>query len=170
MKLLSLLLLLAVPAWTADLDTTVDAMINADAILRMDLSVVPSIKPVDRPVSSGYGFRVDPFTRRIRMHQGEDIGCPVGTPVRASGGGVVVFAGRGRGYDGYGNVVVIRHTEKCSTLYAHLYVVGVYVGERVRRGDVIGLSGNSGRSKSPHVHMGVMMWNIFVDPSRYIGR
>jgi murein DD-endopeptidase MepM/ murein hydrolase activator NlpD len=113
---------------------------------------MPAILPADGPIVSGYGMRFHPILRVRRMHHGLDIVVPIGTPVHATGDGVVREAGRNAGY---GKYVEIEHTSTgYTTLYAHLDQIHPHVrrGVRVKRGDEIALSGNTGRSTGPHLH------------------
>ncbi|WP_437178063.1 M23 family metallopeptidase [Geomonas diazotrophica] len=106
--------------------------------------------PVDGVVTSGVGWRLDPFgSGKLAFHRGIDIAVPVGTPVRATRGGRVAFAGERRGY---GATVILAHDNGDRTLYGHNASVNVRSGEWVEAGTVLALSGNSGRSTGPHVH------------------
>lgn len=108
--------------------------------------------PVDfRRISSRFGKRKHPVLNRIRMHKGVDYAAPRGTPIRASGDGKVVHKGR---KGGYGRAVIIQHGGRYSTLYAHMksYRSGIYVGKRVKQGQIIGYVGSSGRATGPHLH------------------
>ncbi len=100
-------------------------------------------------VSSGFGMRRHPIARVWREHKGIDYAAPTGTRVRAVGEGVVEFAGR---KGGYGNVVIIRHHGKYSTVYAHLSRISVKRGERVEQNDTIGAVGSTGWATGPHLH------------------
>ncbi len=117
------------------------------------LTEMPAILPADGPVISSYGMRHHPILKITRMHPGVDILADVGTPVYATADGVVKEAGRNAG--GYGIHVVIEHKASgYQTLYAHLSEIpeNIQPGTRVTRGDMIGLSGNTGLSKGPHLH------------------
>lgn len=108
--------------------------------------------PVDfRRISSRFGKRKHPVLNRMRMHKGVDYATPRGTPIRAAGDGKVVHKGR---KGGYGRAVIIQHGGRYSTLYAHMksYRRGVYVGKRVKQGQIIGYVGSSGRATGPHLH------------------
>ena len=106
--------------------------------------------PVNGPVTSGVGWRVDPFgSGKLAFHRGIDIAVPVGTPVRATGKGKVVFAGERRGY---GATVIVEHDNGDRTLYGHNAAVTVRTGDTVDSGTVVASSGNTGRSTGPHVH------------------
>lgn len=115
----------------------------AAALAELDL-------PVNGPITSGVGWRVDPFgTGRMVFHRGIDIAVPVGTPVKATRKGKVVFAGQ---RSGYGETVVLEHEDGGRTMYGHNALVRVKSGETVEAGRVVALSGNTGRSTGPHVH------------------
>jgi len=121
---------------------------------------VPSICPLPSGsfvLSSPYGERVSPFTRALDFHTGIDLAAREGTPVVAAGDGTVVFAGRipidhNVHWWRYGNLVVLAHGARYLSIYAHLRDVAVRTGESVRRGDVVGSTGNTGWSTSPHLH------------------
>lgn len=107
--------------------------------------------PVENGViTSGVGMRVDPFgSGKLVFHRGIDIAVPVGTPVRATRKGQIVFAGP---RSGYGSTVIVEHTNGDRTLYGHNSIVRVQPGDFVESGTVIAFSGNTGRSTGPHVH------------------
>jgi len=106
--------------------------------------------PVNGVVTSGVGWRVDPFgSGRLVFHRGTDIAVPLGTPVHATREGRIVFAGV---HGGHGNTVIIEHANGERTLYGHNSSVAVRPGERVEAGVVIAHSGNTGKSTGPHVH------------------
>lgn len=129
------------------------------------LASTPSIWPVRGYLSSTYGYRNDPFTGDRAMHFGVDVSTPAGRPVVATADGVVLYAAR-RGT--YGNVVVIDHKFDRMTRYAHLSKFAVRSGARVKRGDVIGYVGSTGRSRAPHLHYEVWVDNRAVHPLDYI--
>jgi len=118
------------------------------------LSAIPAIQPVKneqmKRMASGYGYRSDPFTKARKMHQGMDFTAPTGTPIFATGDGVVRRADNTA--SGYGNHIVIQHGYGYETLYGHLSKYKVKAGQRVKRGDVIGYIGSTGRSEAPHLH------------------
>lgn len=126
---------------------------------------IPAIKPVRGGIiSSPFGMRFHPILHIYLMHEGVDFEAPIGTPVHVTGNGVVTYTGR-RG--GYGNLVEVDNGFGYETLYAHLSKFLVKVGEKVRRGQVIALSGDTGLSTGPHVHYGVMKDGVFVNPQGY---
>lgn len=133
-------------------------------------SCIPAIPPVttDKRIyrlSSSFGYRTDPFTGRTKHHTGVDFALKPGNPVYATGDGVVsnikfeLF--------GYGNQVVIDHGFGYKTRYAHLKAIGVVEGMKVKRGECIGTSGNSGRSSGPHLHYEVLYKDRYVNPANY---
>ncbi len=129
---------------------------------------IPAIQPVLNKdltrVASGYGWRVDPVYHVRRFHQGMDFTAPTGTDVYATGNGTVESAGWKQGY---GNTVVIDHGFGYTTLYAHLHKSLVRRGQKVKRGDVIALVGNTGKSTGPHLHYEVRLRNKPIDPRNY---
>ncbi|WP_304407626.1 M23 family metallopeptidase [uncultured Desulfovibrio sp.] len=129
------------------------------------LAAMPSIWPVTGFVSSSFGGRSSPFGRGGQFHKGLDISNRVGTPVVAPAEGTVTMAGR----DGaYGNSVEIDHGGGLATKYAHLQRATVKPGQWVRRGEVIGHVGMTGRTTGPHLHYEVRLNGVPVNPMRYI--
>ncbi|HOV61918.1 MAG TPA: M23 family metallopeptidase [Candidatus Hydrogenedentes bacterium] len=131
---------------------------------------IPAGWPLARRIgkySSPFGYRLDPFTRRLDMHEGQDISAPYGTPVVATARGVVRLAGY---KDAYGNMVIIDHGDGIQTAYAHLSAILVKPGDKVSRGQVIGKVGSTGRSTGNHLHYEVRLNNSPVNPMRYIAR
>jgi len=129
------------------------------------LASTPSIWPVRGYFSSTYGARKDPFTGGRAMHYGIDIATQRGRPVVATADGIVLYAAR-RGT--YGNIVVIDHKFGMMTRYAHLSKFAVRAGRRVKRGDVVGYVGSTGRSRAPHLHYEVWVNDRTVHPLDYI--
>ena len=127
------------------------------------LTAIPSIQPVKNEdltrMASGFGYRSDPFTKVRKFHWGMDFTAPRGTPVYASADGKVVRADRKS--SGYGRHIRIDHGFGYVSLYAHLYKYNVKKGQKVKRGDLIGFVGSSGRSQAPHLH-----YEIFKDKQR----
>lgn len=116
-------------------------------------------------INSGFGTRADPLNHRTAIHEGLDFGAPVGTPVYATGEGVVVLA---EPWDRYGNTVEIDHGNGITTRYAHLSRIKVKDGQRVSRTTVIGLVGNTGRSTGAHLHYEVRVSDVPKDPIKFI--
>jgi len=133
------------------------------------LAAIPSIQPVSNKnlnrVASGFGYRIDPIYKDRRLHAGLDFTAPSGTPIYATADGVVRDAGFNTG--GYGNRVLINHGFGYETTYSHMYRIKARVGERVKRGEVIGYVGSTGKSTGPHCHYEVHRYGVAVDPIYY---
>jgi murein DD-endopeptidase MepM/ murein hydrolase activator NlpD len=129
------------------------------------LSSTPSIAPVRGILTDGFGGRSDPFTGEPGQHNAIDISSAIGQPVRSPADGIVVKA---EWANGYGNVIFISHGYGYSTRYGHLKAFAVRPGSRIKRGDVIGYVGSTGRSTGPHLHYEVRMNNNPVNPLEYI--
>jgi murein DD-endopeptidase MepM/ murein hydrolase activator NlpD len=129
------------------------------------LAALPTRKPAVGYFTSGFGVRSSPFGGRAKMHEGLDIANRPGTPIRAPADGTVIGA---EGKSGYGQTVVLDHGYGLETWYGHTRKILVKKGQHVRRGDVIALLGNSGRSTGPHVHYEVRVHGTPVDPLSYI--
>lgn len=127
------------------------------------LATIPAIQPVKnddlKRMASGYGYRTDPFTKVRKFHFGMDFSAPRGTPVYATGDGVVVRADNRS--TGYGNHIRIDHGYGYMSLYGHLYKYNVKANQKVKRGDLIGFVGSTGRSEGPHLH-----YEVFKDGER----
>ncbi len=131
-----------------------------------ELAHIPTVRPVKEGfVSSGYGYRLDPFTNRRRMHRGIDFQAPIGTPVIAPADGRVVQANR---VSGFGRVIKLDHGNGIVTVYAHLARYSVRVGQQITRGERIGDVGNSGRSTGPHLHYEVHVDGRHTNPQDFI--
>jgi len=133
------------------------------------LSAIPAIQPVKnedlKRMASGFGYRTDPFTKARKMHEGMDFTAPSGTPIYATGDGVVKNADNS--LSGYGNHIEIDHGFGYLTLYAHLSSYKVRAGQLVKRGDIIGLVGSTGRSQAPHLHYEVHKDNQVMNPINF---
>lgn len=126
---------------------------------------IPAIDPIrDGRETDGFGMRMHPILHMMLMHEGIDLACEVGTHVHATGDGVVTYVGP-RG--GYGNAVVINNGFGYTTLFGHLSKPLVHVGQKVKRGQVIALSGDTGLSTGPHLHYEVRKNGVHVDPNLY---
>ncbi|MBM7624869.1 M23 family metallopeptidase [Sporohalobacter salinus] len=123
------------------------------------------IKTKEKRITSDFGYRTHPVLSKRMMHDGLDIGVWYGTEVYATGAGKVVYAGR---KSGYGRVVVIDHGHGFKTLYGHNRRLNVKTGAKVKRGDLIAYSGNTGRSSGPHLHYEIQVNGKPVDPLDYI--
>lgn len=127
---------------------------------------IPSREPVENvALSSNFGNRSDPFNGRARMHQGIDIRGPLGTPIYATADGVV---SRSEWANGYGNLVEINHGNGMETRYGHLSRLIAQPNERVKRGQLIGLMGSTGRSTGSHLHYEVRIAGNAVNPMPYL--
>src|SRR5436309_4082413 len=129
------------------------------------LASTPSIAPVHGILTDGFGGRSDPFTGERGTHNAVDISSAAGQAVRAPADGIVVKA---EWANGYGNVIYISHGYGYSTRYGHLSSFVAHPGQRVKRGDVIGYVGSTGRSTGPHLHYEVRLNNNPVNPLEYI--
>jgi murein DD-endopeptidase MepM/ murein hydrolase activator NlpD len=148
---------------------------SLDEILRLAkaksklLSAIPAIQPVRnenlKHMASGFGYRSDPFTKARKFHAGMDFTARTGTPVYATGDGVIRRADAGS--SGYGNHIVISHGFGYETLYGHLSRYKCRPGQRVKRGDVIGYVGSTGRSQAPHLHYEVHKNGQVVNPLNF---
>ena len=116
-------------------------------------------------ISYGFNYRKDPFTGRRAFHSGLDLVATPGTRVAAPADGIVI---RARRETGYGNVVYISHGNGITTRFGHLRAFNVRAGEKIRRGDIIGQVGNTGRSLGYHLHYEVLVQGTKVDPMNYI--
>lgn len=132
---------------------------------RLLLAATPSIWPVRGYLSSSFGNRADPFTGQRDFHPGLDISSPIGTRVIAPADGLVVSAGVA---GAYGNAVVLNHGFGVVTRFGHMSRLNVRPGQRVRRGEVIGFVGSTGRSTSPHLHYEVWVRDQAQNPIHYI--
>jgi len=132
---------------------------------RLLISSIPAISPVKGLMTSRFGFRRDPFTGRRARHGGLDIVAPPGKPVVASGDGVITMAGRNKGL---GIAVQINHGYGITTRYGHMSRIVVEAGQRIKRGEVIGHVGNTGRSTGYHLHYEVRLDGRPTNPLAYI--
>ena len=127
---------------------------------------IPLGKPFEGDINSNYGYRRNPFTSKgIEFHSGVDFKGRQGDSIRATGNGVVSFAGYN---GGYGRCIVINHNESLQTLYAHLKQIDVKEGQTIQSGDHIGLMGSTGRSTGPHLHYEVIFDDKKINPLKYI--
>lgn len=145
-------------------DELVDLFKDHDEMLKS----IPAIQPVANKnlkyTASGYGMRIDPIYKTTKFHAGMDFSANIGTPVYATGNGVVKKAGW---QSGYGKIIIIDHGYGYETWYAHLNKYNVRVGQKVVRGEVIGEVGNTGKSTGPHLHYEVHVKGRVVNPVNY---
>ncbi|MGD9993565.1 MAG: M23 family metallopeptidase [Salinivirgaceae bacterium] len=133
------------------------------------LASIPAISPIaDKDLTrfaSGYGYRIHPIYRTRKMHTGIDLTAPTGTEVYATGDGKIIKTGYTPG--GYGKRIIVDHGFGYKTLYAHLNDIYVKEGQKVKRGELIGAVGNTGRSTAPHLHYEVRKNNKTENPVNY---
>jgi murein DD-endopeptidase MepM/ murein hydrolase activator NlpD len=133
------------------------------------LAAIPAIQPIKNEdltrMASGYGWRSDPFTKARKMHWGMDFTSPKGTPVYASGDGVITRADNNA--SGYGKHIRIDHGYGYMSLYGHLSQYNVKVRQKVKRGDLIGFVGSTGRSEAPHLHYEVWKDEEKINPINF---
>jgi murein DD-endopeptidase MepM/ murein hydrolase activator NlpD len=157
----------------ADLNTLLsdrsDKLVALETMLMQDKlskKLLPSVAPIkDAWYSSNFGWRIDPFTGKNAMHEGVDYMVPEGTSIHASAGGMVVYADT---HPQYGNMIEIDHGNEVITRYAHASRLLVKVGQMVRRGQEIAISGSTGRSTGPHLHFEVRYKGIAQNPVRFL--
>jgi len=134
--------------------------------LERGLKGIPQVMPASlKMISSGFGYRRDPFTGGAAMHAGLDFRGPIGAPIYAAAKGKVSFAGR---KSGYGNCIEISHGNGLMTRYAHMSAFRAKVGQEVAAGDVIGAIGSTGRSTGPHLHFEVRINDRAVNPRPFL--
>ncbi|MDD5558598.1 M23 family metallopeptidase [Candidatus Methylomirabilis sp.] len=148
-----------------DRNKSFQGLIGSLEAKRSLLASTPTIWPVKGWLTAGFGQRRSPFTGQRQMHEGVDIANTVGTPVIAPADGIVTYTGP---LGGFGDVISVDHGHKISTFYAHLQQHKVSQGQRVRRGDVIGLVGATGRVTGPHLHYEIQVNEAPVDPTKYV--
>jgi len=131
----------------------------------LDSTAIPSIWPVRGVVTGGFGERIDPLNGEGAFHSGIDISAPPGTPVYAPADGIVFSSGPD---SGYGNAVLIDHGFGLTTKYGHMSRVDVVIGQEVKRGQLIGAVGETGRTTGPHLHYEVHVHDTPVNPAKYL--
>jgi len=141
-------------------------MVNNKAKL---LAAIPAIQPISNKqlsrIASGFGFRIDPIYKTRKSHMGLDFAAPSGTPIYATADGIIKFSGFST--SGYGNHVIINHGFGYETLYGHMVRVGATQGQQVKRGQVIGYVGSTGKSTGPHLHYEVHKSGVQLDPINF---
>jgi len=128
-------------------------------------TTAPTLWPVMGPITGPFGARIDPFNGEGAFHSGVDISCRYGQPIMAPADGVVTYAGF---YSGYGRMIVVDHGNGITTRYGHLSGFAVTDGQSVRKGEVIGYVGMSGRSTGAHLHYEVRIHDTPVNPHKYL--
>ncbi len=146
-------------------DEIVSMAKKKEDILRHIPAIQPILNKQLRRISSYFGYRIDPVYKVRKHHDGIDFTAPIGTPVHATGDGIVTLVKHGN--RGYGNQIEISHGYSYKTKYAHLSKILVKEGEHVKRGQVIGLVGNTGKSVGPHLHYEVRKNNVPINPINF---
>ena len=135
------------------------------------LASIPAIQPVSNDdltrMASGFGRRIDPIYKTKKFHYGMDFSAPIGTPVYATGNGTVAKIKKSRSKKDYGNYILINHGYDYESFYAHLDKVLVSKGKKVKRGDLIGYVGNTGKSTAPHLHYEVRYKKQKINPLNF---
>lgn len=134
---------------------------------RAKLTAVPAGWPVKGWITCGFGSRIDPFTGVLSFHEGVDIANDLGTPVKATADGIVSFVGW---EPGYGNMVTINHGNGYTTRFGHLLKYVVKLGQLIKKEQIIGYLGESGRSTAPHLHYEVRLNGVAVNPAKYLNK
>jgi murein DD-endopeptidase MepM/ murein hydrolase activator NlpD len=127
----------------------------------------PSIWPVDGRLMGAFGTRNDPFSGEQSFHTGVDIGAPYGEPVRATADGIVSHSEYS---GGYGRLVIVDHGGGVQTYYAHLSRISVIAGQAIRRGEIVGALGGSGRATAPHLHYEVRVGGNPINPYNFLAK
>lgn len=149
------------------LRTTNLASRSTNIFTRTNVNVLPAAWPINGRLMGGYGQRSDPFSGEGAMHTGIDISAPVGTPVKATGDGIIVHANWN---GGYGRCVIVDHGNGYQTWYAHLSRMDVMEGQAIRQGEIVGRVGTTGRSTGAHLHYEVRIHSTPVNPYRFMQR
>ena len=135
------------------------------------LASIPAIQPISnkdlRRMASGYGMRIDPVYKTNKFHYGMDFSAPIGTPIYATGDGTIEKIKKSRSKKDYGNYILINHGYDYQSFYAHLDKVIVSKGKKVKRGDLIGYVGNTGKSTAPHLHYEVRYKKKKINPVNF---
>jgi murein DD-endopeptidase MepM/ murein hydrolase activator NlpD len=159
---------LEIPDLVIELKKTVENVDEIRDYLRIQKDIyvaTPKGFPVDGNITSHFGKRIDPVTGEMAFHSGIDIACSPGSPIRATADGIVSHSGW---TERSGNVVVLEHGFGFSTVYAHNRANKVKLGQRVKRGDIIGYVGSTGKSTGPHVHYEVWKNRKSIDALPYL--
>lgn len=135
------------------------------AVKEEEMKHMPSIRPIGTDLISGFGYRMHPILKVKKLHTGLDFRAPVGTPVYATADGVVTLSGRGS--NGYGIQIDVDHGFGYESKYAHLSKTVANVGQKVKRGTLLGYTGNTGLSKGPHLHYEIKKDGVKLDPVDY---
>lgn len=150
-------------------EITKETLASIDARIRKYmLTTIPSGSPVENTrITSGYGYRIHPITKKKKFHRGIDFKAKKNTPIFATADGIVSYV-QPRNIGDFGRVIKIEHNYGFQTIYAHLNKTNVKIGDIIRKGDKIGLSGNSGRSTGPHLHYEIKYVSKQLNPREFI--
>ena len=154
----------------AELQKTIESVAEIKDYLRVQKDIyasTPKGYPAGGEITSNFGKRVDPFSGENSYHTGIDISCSASTPIRATADGIVVHSGW---IEGNGNSVILEHGFGFSTVYAHNKTNAVKVGQKVKRGDIVGYVGSTGKATGPHVHYEVWKNGKAIDAQKYLSR
>lgn len=162
---LALSLAIAIPQVSKWVESQIPVGLLQRQLIDSKSTAFPTVK--DSSITSRFGWRIHPITRKRKFHAGIDFGAPTGTPIYAYQAGLVEFAGW---KSGYGKAVIINHGAGFSTLYGHASKLSVRKGERVAPGHIIGSIGSTGMSTGPHLHFEVRVNNKPVNPHPYLQR
>jgi len=147
---------------------SLDELVNMGQTMEERLKSIPAIQPISnkdlKRTASGYGMRIDPIYRTPRFHAGMDFAASIGTEIYATGDGVITYSAWKQDY---GNCIMIDHGFGYQTLYGHLSKYRVRIGQKVKRGEVIGEVGNTGKSTGPHLHYEVILRGMRDNPAKY---
>lgn len=126
---------------------------------------VPNVSPVKGFVSSGFGYRISPFSKKVSLHTGLDIVAPLGTPIYAPAKGIVAAVGRDKRL---GKYVILSHANGIETRYGHVKGIFVREGQKVKKGKKIACVGVTGRTTGSHLHYEIMVDGKYIDPRKFI--
>lgn len=154
-------------ATKAEITAKTLSAINLDK-RKYTLRVIPNGNPLNvMKVSSNFGYRINPITKRKQFHRGLDLAAPRKTPIKATADGIVEYV-QSKNTGDYGRVVKISHNYGFKTTFAHMHKTNVKVGQIVKKGEVIGLVGSSGRSSGPHLHYEIRYASTLLSPKNFI--
>ena len=148
-----------------------DEVINLAQNKSQMLASIPAIQPISNEnltrMASGFGRRIDPIYKTNKFHYGMDFAAPIGTPIYATGDGIIEKTKNSRSKKDYGNYILINHGYDYQSFYAHLDKVLVSKGQKIKRGDLIGYVGNTGKSTAPHLHYEVRYKKQKINPINF---
>lgn len=146
-------------------DELIDLASNKEKMIQSIPSIIPIADKNLTRLSSGYGYRIDPVYHVTKLHSGIDFTSPIGSPIHCTGDGTVVKVGYSTG--GYGNEVIVDHGFGYKSHYAHMSKFNTKVGKKVKRGEIIGFVGSTGKSTAPHLHYEIIKNGNKIDPINF---